>query len=113
MGLVFFVLLLSVERDQERGKGAGLYNSFRRVNPASENEEEDLMKAFLAPEVDMVSDVHIEGKEGGVDGKGLWAGRLGYCAFMGLSVWRGCGYGHGCGCSCVCRCDLQVVRQLV
>ena len=60
-GTCALVLLLSVERDQERGKGAGLYNSFKRVNPASENEEEDLMKAFLASEVDMVSDVHFEG----------------------------------------------------
>ena len=59
-GICLLVLLLSVERDQEWGKGAGLYSSFKSVNPASENEEEDLMKAFLASEVDMVSDVYFE-----------------------------------------------------
>ena len=38
------VLLLSVERDQEWGKGGGLYMSFERVNPTLEDEELDMKR---------------------------------------------------------------------
>ena len=53
MGYHITVLLLSMERDQEWRKGVGLYRSLERVNQASEDEEVDIMKMFLAREGDV------------------------------------------------------------
>ena len=52
MGYHITVLLLSVERDKDWGEVVGLYRSLQPVNQASEDEEVDMMKTFLAREGD-------------------------------------------------------------